>query len=428
MNKILIKKLFIVVVGVVLFRLGSHIPVPGIDPIALNNMFQNYSGTLLDMFDVFSGGSLKRLSIFAIGVMPFISASIVMQMFGYYNTHLKQLKEEGAKGQIKLAKYTRYLTLFIGTIQGFFLTSTLQSQTVEGMNIVINSGLYFQITAILTLLAGTMTIVWIGEKITEHGIGNGLSLIIYSSIISGLPTALSGTYELYNNGDIGELFILGITLFIILAVYFVVKVENGQRRISVNYSGKQNTGFHGNKGFLPFKINMAGIIPPIIASTIILIPATLIAGFSENSESEIILFLNQVFAHGSVYFLVIFSSLILFFSFFFAKLQQEPDTISKRLKDSGTFIKGIPPGAKTTSFISKTINNMALIGGLYLVTICLIPELLIKYWGVPFYFGGTSLLILVLVGIDWEKKISIILNGNNYKKIENKLMDNFNKK
>jgi preprotein translocase subunit SecY len=294
-----------------------------------------------------------------------------------------------------------------------------------GLPIVPEPGIHFQFFAIMTLLAGTMSLVWIGEKITEHGLGNGLSLIIYASIISGLPSAISGTFALFKSGDINIFFLIAIMIFIATAIYFVVYVEKAQRRIPVNYSSKKNESFHNHKGTLPFKVNMAGVMPPIVASTIILIPGTMIAMAAENNDSAILIFFSQLLTHGSLFFLLMFCALIMFFSFFLTSLQQDPEKLSEKLKNSGTFIKGVRPGINTSIFLRSTIRKMSFIGGLYLVFICLIPEILIKYWNVPFYFGGTSLLILVTVALDWKQKISSILGNNAYKKIEEKLMDDF---
>lgn len=421
-NKDLQFKIFIVLLGIALFRLGSHIPVPGVDPYALNLMFKNYEGTVLDMFNTFSGGSLKRMSIFSIGIMPYISASIVIFLAGFFVPHIKMLKESGLSGQITVNKYTRYLTLLIAFFQSLGLTSKLMAENVNGLPIIPVADFTFQLTAILTLMTGTMCVVWICEKITDYGIGNGTSLIIYTSIISGLPQALTGTFELRNTDQLSNLTLVGITIVVLLAILFVVFVEKGQKRIKIVNSKNKNQNLHKVSDYLPFKINMAGVMPPVLASTLILLPTT-IGSWIAFSNNESLIKLSQFLAHGSLGYLIIFSLMIFFFAFFFNKLQSNPRDIAKQLKDNGVFIEGFRPGQSTENVLSKIMFRLTIIGSVYLLLICLLPEFLVYYWNVPFYFGGTSLLILVTVALEFQNQVASQLKNVEYNKIEKEIND-----
>jgi preprotein translocase subunit SecY len=421
-NKDLQFKILIVLLGIALFRLGSHIPVPGVDPYALNLMFKNYQGTVLDMFNTFSGGSLKRMSIFSIGIMPYISASIIMFLAGFFIPQIKMLKESGLNGQVSINKYTRYLTILIAFFQALGLTSKLMAETVNGLPIVPVSGFIFQLTAILTLMAGTMAVVWICEKITEFGIGNGTSIIIYTSIVSGFPQALTGTIELRNTEQIQNITLFIIGAIVLAAIFFVVVVEKGQKRIKIVNSKNKNQNLHKVSDYLPFKINMAGVMPPVLASTLIVLPTT-IGSWIALTDNDILNSLGRFLGHGSLGYLIIFSLMIFFFAYFFNKLQNNPKDISKQLKDNGVFIEGFRPGQQTEVVLSRVMNRLTVIGSTYLLIVCLLPEFLVYYWNVPFYFGGTSLLIIVTVALEWQNQITSQLKNVEYTNIEEELKD-----
>lgn len=424
MNKNIIKKILVVLFGVVLFRIGSHVPVPGIDPYALELLFNNYKGTMLDMFNTFSGGSLKRLSIFAIGIMPYITASIIMFIAGFFVQYIKELKENGASGQIKINRLTRYLTLFIAFFQALGLTSTLMKESVNGLPIVPIADINFQILAILTLVAGTMSVVWICDKITEYGIGSGSSIIIYTGIISGIPQALTGTFELKNTEQITNLTLIVIGVIVFASILFVTLVEKSQKRIKIINSRNKNQSLHQMNDYLPLKVNMAGVMPSVIASSIIVVPLT-ITQFFAFSDLELLISLNKFLAQGSMGYFVIYGILIFLFAFFFNSLQNNPKDIAKKLSDNGVFIEGFRPGASTEKILKRVMNRLTIIGSTYLLLICLLPEFLVLYWSVPFYFGGTSLLIMVTAALEWQNQISSQMKNVHYNEIENKIKKAF---
>lgn len=423
MNKELFKKFFVVFLGLFIFRMGSHVPVPGVDPVALALMFEQYNGTILDMFNTFSGGSLKRLSIFAIGVMPFISASIVMQLLTWTTPKFKEIKNEGLKGQIKISQYTRNLTLLIGSVQAIGLTQTLQSQVVNGMPIVPDAGLAFQTVAVLTLLAGTMSLVWIGEKLTEYGIGSGLSLIIFASIVSNIPLSITGTLELINNGELSTALGILVLALIIFTLGVVVTMEKSQRRIPITNS--QGDSKHAHKSFLPFKINMAGVLPPIVASSVMLMPSTLGAWLANSTDVTFLQKIGTMFSHGSYVYLLTFTGMVIFFSYMFNSVQYNPYETADSLKDRGAFISGFRPGAQTGKYLEKMMNRLTFIGAMYLAAVCIIPEILIYSWNIPFYFGGTSILIMVMVALDWENQIKSHFRTKDYNNIKNDVTSGF---
>jgi len=424
-NKEIIKKILVVLFGIALFRLGSHVPVPGVDPYALEILFNNYKGTMLDVFNTFSGGSLKRLSIFAIGIMPYITASIVIYIFGFFIAHLKSLKESGASGQITLNRYTRYLTLIISFFQAMGLTSTLMRETVNGgLPVVPVADFFFQLSAIITLMAGTMCVVWLCDKITELGIGNGNSIIIYSSIISGLPQAITGTLSLRESDQIQNLTLLIIAGIIFGAILFVTLVEKGQKKIKIVNSRNKNQSLHKVHDYLPFKINMAGVMPSVLASSVIVLPLT-ITQMLALSDLEILTTLNNFLQHGTLGYFIIFATLIFFFAFFFNSLQNNPKDVAKKLKDGGVFIEGFRPGEPTEKLLSKIMNRITVIGSTYLLLVCLLPEFLLYYWSVPFYFGGTSLLIMVTVALEWQNQISSQMKTVHYNRIEDDIKEVF---
>lgn len=418
LNKEILKKIMFVLFGIAIFRLGSHVPVPGVDPYALELLFNNYKGTMLDVFNTFSGGSLKRLSIFAVGIMPYITASIILYIFGFFVAHLKNLKEAGPSGQLVINRYTRYLTLIIAFFQAFGLTSTIMRETVNGgLPVVPVAGMSFQLGAILTLMAGTMTIVWLSDKITELGIGNGTSIIIYTGIISGLPQALTGTFELAVNEQIQKHILAFIVVIVFAAILFVTLVEKGQKRIKIVNSRNKNQSLHKVHDYLPFKINMAGVMPSVLATSVMSIPLTITQMLSF-SDLDILASLNKVLAHGTLGYFILFAFLIFGFAFFLNSLQNNPKDVAKKLKDSGVFIEGFRPGDQTQKVLSKIMTRITIIGSTYLLLVCLLPEFLVYYWSVPFYFGGTSLLILVSVGLEWQNQISSQMKNVHYNKIE----------
>lgn len=424
MSKDIIKKIFIVLIGIVVFRLGSHVPVPGVDPYTLELMFNNYKGTVLDMFNTFSGGSLKRLSIFAIGIMPYITASIIIFISGFFVQQIKELKESGAAGQIKISRITRYLTLLIAFFQALGLTSTLMRENINGLPIVPVADFNFQFIAIITLMAGTMSVVWLCDKITELGIGNGSSIIIYTSIISGIPQALTGTVDLKNNEQITNLTLFIISIIILASVLFVTLVEKGQKRIKIINSKNKNQSLHQVNDYLPFKVNMAGVMPSVLASSIIVVPLTIAQWFAL-SDLEILNSMNKFLEHGTIGYFIIFGLLIFSFAFFFNSLQNNPKDIAKRLSDNGVFIEGFRPGKTTELILKKIMNRITIIGSTYLLLVCLLPEFLVLNWNVPFYFGGTSLLIMVTVALEWQNQIFSQMKNVQYNKIEDKIKKAF---
>lgn len=420
-NKELMKKIFFVVFGLAIFRMGSHIPVPGVDAYALSLMFEQTNGTIIDMFNSFSGGSLKRLSIFAIGVMPYISASIILQILTMVSPKFKEIKNEGLKGQMKIAQYTRWLTLVIGTVQASALISSVSGQSVGGYSVVPDQSFAFYIVAILSLLAGTMSVVWIAEKITEYGIGNGMSIIIFASIVSNIPTSIMGTIELVKNGELSPILTVVVLALVIATLMIVVLMEKSQRRIPVVNS--RTTDKHSHKSFLPFKVNMAGVLPPIIASSLMLLPSTLGTWLEGKTDVTFIQKVGAMLNHGSYLYLLVFAAMVVFFSYMFNSLQHNPYETADRLKEGGTFIRGYMPGKKTGDYLNKMMSRLTFIGATYLAIVCIVPEILIYSWNIPFYFGGTSILIMVMVALDWQTQIKAHFRRDDYKSIKNSIAD-----
>lgn len=424
-SKILVRFGF-VILGIFLFRLGSHIPLPGINPQSINNLFSN-SGTLMDLFNAFSGGSLKRISIFSIGIMPYISSSIILFLAGYFVPHVKALKESGIKGQIRINQYTRYLTIVIAFFQSVAFVRTLLVENAMSGNKLIpyTDGLFIPM-AICTLMAGSFAIIWIADKITEFGIGNGTSIMIYASILSSLPQAIVGTYELFHSGDLsfGSLFIV---LAIIVAAYLlVVAVELAQRRIAIINANQVNTKIRTKKSYMPFKLNMSGVLPPVLASTIIMLPMSILTWF-ESNNSDLSQNIQGFFQHGSLSYVITFSILIFAIAFAFNRLQNNPKQIAERLRTSGVFIEGFRPGEQTEKVLSKVLFRLTFIGAVFLLIICLLPELLGYKFSVPFYFGGTSLIIIVTVGIEFNKNIKREKREFHYKNIKEEIKSLFGK-
>ena len=385
--------------------------MPGIDPVALEQFFQEQSGTILSMFNMFSGGALERLSIFALGIMPYISASIIMQMASVVVPTLAQLKKEGESGRRKITQYTRWGTVILATAQSFGAAVAFQNQGV-----VINPGPNFVFTAAITLVTGTVFLMWLGEQITERGIGNGISMIILSSIIAGLPSAIGGTLELVNTGEMSPVLALVLILLVIGVTYFVVFMERGQRRIAVNYAKRQQGRrmVQGQTTHLPFKINMSGVIPPIFASSLILFPATIASWVGTNPSFEWLQTLAAKLAPGEPIYIMIYAGLIVFFCFFYTALVFNSRETADNLKRSGGFIPGIRPGQQTATYIDNVLTKLTFWGAIYITAVCLLPEFMILYARVPFYFGGTSLLIIVVVTMDFMAQLQGHMMSHQY--------------
>jgi preprotein translocase subunit SecY len=405
------KRFFFLIGGLIVYRIGTFIPVPGIDPDALARFFQEQQGTILSMFNMFSGGALERLSILALGVMPYISASIIVQMMAVVVPQLQALRKEGEAGRRKLTQYTRYGTVGLAAFQGAGAAVAFQNQGV-----VIAPGLQFVFVATMTLTAGTMFLMWLGEQITERGLGNGISMIILAGIVAGLPAAIGGTLELVRNGEINPALALILVLMVGGVTAFVVFVERAQRRIPVNYAKRQQGRrvFAGTATHLPFKLNMAGVIPPIFASSLLLFPATIANWFG---TSERFGWLQNVAASlgiGQPVHMLLYSALIIFFCFFYTALVFNSRETAENLKKSGAFIPGIRPGQHTAEYIDKVLTRLTVWGSLYVALVCLLPEILISQFRVPFYFGGTSLLIIVVVIMDFMAQMQAHLMSHQY--------------
>ena len=397
--------------GLIVYRIGTFIPVPGIDPIALARFFQDQQGTILSMFNMFSGGALQRLSIMALGVMPYISASIIVQMMAVVVPQLQALRKEGEAGRRKLTNYTRWGTVGLAIFQGAGAAVAFQNQGV-----VINPGIQFVFIATATLTAGTMFLMWLGEQITERGLGNGISMIILAGIVAGLPAAVGGTLELVRNGEINPALALILMVMVFAVTWFVVFVERGQRRIPVNYAKRQQGRrvFAGTSTHLPFKLNMSGVIPPIFASSLLLFPATIASWFGTNENFGWLQNVAASLGIGQPVHMIIYASLIIFFCFFYTALVFNSRETSENLKKSGAFIPGIRPGQQTAEYIDKVLTRLTVWGALYVALVCLLPEILISQFRVPFYFGGTSLMIIVVVIMDFMAQLQAHLMSHQY--------------
>jgi preprotein translocase subunit SecY len=397
--------------GLIVYRIGTFIPVPGIDPVALARFFQDQAGTILSMFNMFSGGALERLSILALGVMPYISASIIVQMMAVVVPQWQQLRKEGEAGRRKLTSYTRWGTVGLAAFQGAGAAVAFQNQGV-----VINPGFQFVFLATVTLVAGTMFLMWLGEQITERGLGNGISMIILAGIVAGLPAAIGGTLELVRNGEINPALALILVIMVAAVTYFVVFVERAQRRIPVNYAKRQQGRrvFAGTTTHLPFKLNMSGVIPPIFASSLLLFPATIASWFGTNENFGWLQNIAASLGIGQPVHMMLYAGLIIFFCFFYTALVFNSRETSENLKKSGAFIPGIRPGQQTAEYIDKVLTRLTVWGALYVALVCLIPEILISQFQVPFYFGGTSLLIIVVVIMDFMAQLQAHLMSHQY--------------
>jgi preprotein translocase subunit SecY len=406
-----------VLLAFVVYRLGAHLTIPGIDSEALAEMFRQQQGTILEMFNMFSGGALSRLSLFALGVMPYISASIIMQLMSTVVPSLEQLKKEGEQGRRVITKYTRYMTLALATFQAIGITYALQNQGV-----VLNPGFGFAFIGTVTLVTGTMFLMWLGEQITERGIGNGISLLIFAGIVAGLPAALGGTLELASTGEMSIPAIIVLLILALGVIYAIVFIERGQRRIQIQYARRQQGRrmYAAQSSHLPLKLNMAGVIPPIFASSIILFPATLGQWFGQGDSLGWMQRLGQTLSPGQPLYIAFYAAAIIFFCFFYTALVFNARETAENLKKSGAFIPGIRPGEQTARYIDKVMSRLTLVGALYITAVCLMPEFLILYWNVPFYFGGTALLIIVVVVMDFMSQLQAHLLSHQYEPLMKK--------
>jgi preprotein translocase subunit SecY len=410
------QRLFFVLGALLVYRIGTFIPVPGVNPGALAALFDQQQGSILDMFNMFSGGALERASLFALGIMPYISASIIMQLMSAVIPKLEQLKKEGESGRRKITQYTRYGTVALATFQAIGISVALQSQSAGGMAIVTQQGPGFVFTAAVSLVTGTMFLVWLGEQITERGIGNGISLIIFAGIVAGLPAAIGGTLELVRTGEMNAIMVLALFFLAAAVTAFVVFVERGQRRITVNYAKRQQGRkmFQAQSTHLPLKLNMAGVIPPIFASSIILFPATLGSWFGSSESMRWMLDITSKLSPGEPIYVAAYAAAIIFFCFFYTALVFNSKETADNLKRSGAFIPGIRPGQQTAEYIDKVMTRLTMAGAIYITGVCLLPEFLIVGWNVPFYFGGTSLLIIVVVVMDFMAQMQAHLMSHQY--------------
>jgi preprotein translocase subunit SecY len=405
-------RLLFVLGALVVYRLGAHIPVPGIDPDVLAKLFESQSGGILGMFNMFSGGALSRFTVFALGIMPYISASIIMQLLTVVSPQLEQLKKEGEAGRRQITKYTRYGTVFLAVFQALGISIALEGQP----GLVLDPGLMFRFTTVITLVSGTMFLMWLGEQITERGIGNGISIIIFAGIVAGLPHAVLSTLELARTGAFAIPLVLFLFAATILVTAFVVFVERGQRKITVNYAKRQvgRKVFGGQTTHLPLKLNMAGVIPPIFASSIILFPATMAGWFGSSDSMTWLKDIGSTLSPGQPLYIMFFATAIIFFCFFYTALVFNPKETADNLKKSGAFVPGIRPGDQTAKYIDRIMARLTLAGALYITAVCLLPEFLILKFNVPFYFGGTSLLIIVVVTMDFMTQVQAHLMSHQY--------------
>ena len=409
------RRLIFLLLALVVYRLGAHVPVPGIDPDMLSRLFQEQQGGILGLFNMFSGGALSRFSVFALGIMPYISASIIMQMLSYVLPSLESLRKEGESGRRKITQYTRYGTLLLGVFQAFGIAVALESQA----GLVLDPGFMFRFTCIVSLVTGTMFLMWLGEQITERGLGNGISIIIFAGIVAGLPSAISGLFQLVSTGAISPLSSIFVIAIVALVTAFVVFIERGQRRITVNYAKRQvgNRLYGGQTSYLPLKMNMSGVIPPIFASSLILFPATLAGWFTSGDSTRWIRDLAAALSPGQPLYTLLYAAMIVFFAYFYTALVFNPRETAENLKKSGAFVPGIRPGEQTSRYIDKVLLRLTLGGAIYLVFVCLVPEFLNMRFNVPFYFGGTSLLIVVVVTMDFMSQVQAYMMSQQYENL-----------
>ncbi|SDZ77190.1 protein translocase subunit secY/sec61 alpha [Thiothrix caldifontis] len=411
------QRLVFVLLALIVYRIGTYIPVPGVNPAAMAQFFDQNNGTILGVFNMFSGGALERLSVFALGIMPYISASIIMQLMATVVPTLEQIKKEGESGRRKITQYTRYGTVVLALFQSFGVAIALGgSDAGNGQTIALNPGIGFTITTVVTLVTGTLFLMWLGEQITERGIGNGISLIIFAGIVAGLPAAIGGTLELVNTGELHSLFVIGLLLLVLAVTALVIFVERGQRRITVNYANRQQGRkmMMGQSSHLPLKLNMAGVIPPIFASSIILFPATLGQWFGNAEGMGWLKGFFDMLKPGEPVYVLLYATAIVFFCFFYTALVFNSRETADNLKKAGAFIPGIRPGEQTSKYIDGVMTRLTAVGAIYITLVCLLPEFLILGWNVPFYFGGTSLLIIVVVVMDFLSQLQAHMMSHQY--------------
>ena len=409
------RRLVFLLLALVVYRVGAHIPVPGINPDQLRQFFSSQGGGILNLFNMFSGGALSRFTVFALGIMPYISASIIMQLVSYVVPSFEQLKKEGEAGRRKITQYTRYGTLALGIFQSWGIAVALQSS----QGLVLNPGLLFQLTTVVSLTAGTMFLMWLGEQITERGLGNGISILIFAGIAAGLPGAIGGMLELVRSGAMSEIVALFICALVVLVAYFVVFVERGQRKILVNYARRQvgNKVYGGQSSHLPLKLNMAGVIPPIFASSIILLPATVVGWFGAGESTHWLSDIAAALSPGQPIYIMLYATAIIGFCFFYTALVFNSRETADNLKKSGAFIPGVRPGENTAKAIDRILARLTFVGAIYVTLVCLLPEFLILKYNVPFYFGGTSLLILVVVTMDFMAQVQTYMMSQQYESL-----------
>ena len=409
------RRLVFLLLALVVYRIGAHIPVPGINPDQLRQLFSGQQVGILNLFNMFSGGALSRFTVFALGIMPYISASIIMQLMTYVVPTFEQMKKEGQTGQRKITQYTRYGTLALALFQSFGIAVALEAS----QGLVIAPGWGFRMTAVISLTAGTMFLMWLGEQITERGLGNGISILIFAGIAAGLPSAVGGLLELVRTGAMSIIVALFIVALVCVVTYFVVFVERGQRKILVNYARRQvgNKVYGGQSSHLPLKLNMAGVIPPIFASSIILLPATVVGWFSAGDSMRWLKDIAATLTPGQPIYVMLYAAAIIFFCFFYTGLVFNSRETADNLKKSGAFIPGIRPGDQTARYIDKILMRLTLAGAIYITAVCLFPEFLILRYNVPFYFGGTSLLILVVVTMDFMAQVQNYMMSQQYESL-----------
>ena len=409
------RRVTFLLLALLVYRLGAHIPVPGIDPQQLQQLFQGQSGGILNLFNMFSGGALSRFTVFALGIMPYISASIIMQLMTYVVPSLEAIKKEGEAGRRRITQYTRYGTLLLAVFQSLGIALALEGSP----GLVLNPGFGFRMTAVVSLVAGTMFLMWLGEQITERGLGNGISIIIFGGIVAGLPNAIGGLFELVRTGAmsiVASLFVMAVVVAVTFAVVFV---ERGQRKILVNYAKRQvgNKVYGGQSSHLPLKLNMSGVIPPIFASSIILLPATIVGWFATGEGLRWLKDISAALSPGQPIYVLLYAGMIVFFCFFYTALVFNSRETADNLKKSGAFIPGIRPGDQTARHIDRILGRLTLAGAIYVTLVCLLPEFLVLKYNVPFYFGGTSLLIIVVVTMDFWAQVQSYVMSQQYESL-----------
>jgi len=409
------KRIIFLLLALVVYRIGTHIPVPGIDPVALQQLFKSQAGGILSLFNMFSGGALSRFSVLALGIMPYISASIIMQLMTYVVPSLEAIKKEGEAGKRKITQYTRYGTLGLAIFQSLGIALALEGS----QGLVLEPGFGFRMTALVSLVAGTMFLMWLGEQITERGLGNGISILIFAGIVAGLPSAIGGLFELVRTGAMSIIACLIIIALVIFVTFAVVFVERGQRKILVNYAKRQvgNKVYGGQSSHLPLKLNMSGVIPPIFASSIILLPATVVGWFATGEGLRWLKDLSTALSPGQPIYVMLYAAMIIFFCFFYTALVFNSRETADNLKKSGAFIPGIRPGDQTAKYIDKILGRLTLAGAVYITAVCLLPEFLVLKYNVPFYFGGTSLLIIVVVTMDFWAQVQSYVMSQQYESL-----------